>query len=55
MLYFKNDRNDILILFFAAKLTTTTLADAPIIVAFPPRQAPKDKLHHNIDELILIL
>ena len=33
--------------FCAAILATTTFALAPTRVPFPPKQAPKDKLHHK--------
>ena len=39
---------------FAADSETITFAAAPIIVRFPPRQAPNDKLHHKGSRFILV-
>ena len=38
---------------FAARPATITLALAPINVPFPPRHAPKDKLHHRGSKFVM--
>lgn len=45
--YNKNCINEIGCFLAAADSETITLAAAPIIVKFPPKQAPKDKHHHR--------
>ena len=44
---FINSRNEILTPYFLAIPIDTILADAPIIVIFPPRQAPRDNAHQS--------
>ena len=44
---FMKSRNEILTPYFLAIPIDTILADAPIMVIFPPRQAPRDNAHQN--------
>ena len=44
--YFRKSINKILCPLAAAVSETITLAAAPTIVTFPPRQAPNDRHHH---------
>ena len=45
--YFRNCMKVILYPCFAAFPDTMTFAAAPIIVMFPPRHAPSERLHHS--------
>ena len=45
--YFANCKYEILMPALCAKPTATTFALAPIIVALPPKSAPKAKAHHQ--------
>ena len=44
---FINSRKEILTPYFLAIPIDTILADAPIIVIFPPRQAPRASAHQS--------
>ena len=45
---FKNLPKEILYPFDSAIPTVTTLAEAPMMVPLPPKQAPKDRAHHSV-------
>src|SRR5258708_40230341 len=43
-----NSLNEMRLPSFSARPVTVTLAEAPISVPLPPRQAPSDRAHHSI-------